>query len=78
MVTVPKEKENPYRRIDAYMADFRYPIENKTFLRKRVGDKVTFGGTDYLVSGVSQDSLELADQTNQKRTSLAYSPNPAP
>ncbi len=75
-VTVSSAKENPYRRVDGYTASFRYDLERKTFVNRRVGDKVTFGGTDYVVSEINQNELILADQTNQKKTSLTYSPAP--
>ena len=77
-VTVSKDKDNPYRRIDAYSADFRYDLEKKVFLRRRVNDKITFGGTDYIVSEVNQNELVLADQTNQKKTSLPFTASPTP
>jgi hypothetical protein len=65
----------PYRRVEAYIADFRYPPENnKTFHGRRIGDKVSFGGTDYLVVEVNQNELILADQSNQKKTSLPFTP----
>jgi hypothetical protein len=74
--TVPVTKENPYRRVDGYTAGFRYDLERKGFPNRRVGDKVTFGGTDYVVSEINQNELILADQTNQKKTSLPFKPVP--
>ena len=74
--TITVAKDNPFRRTDAYMADFRYPIENRTFLRRRVGDKVTFGGTDYLISDISQNTVGIVDQSNQRRTELNFNPAP--
>ena len=74
--TVSVSKENPFRRVDAYAADFRYDPEKKVFHGRRVNDKITFNGTDYLVSEISRNELVLADQTNQKKTSLPFTPNP--
>jgi hypothetical protein len=64
----------PYRRVDAYTADFRYDLEKKVFRARRIGDKVSFGGTDYLVVEVNQNELILSDQSNQKKTSLPFAP----
>lgn len=75
-VSVSASKENPYRRVDGYSAGFRYDLERKGFPNRRVGDKVTFGGTDYVVSEINQNELILADQTNQKKTSLPFTPAP--
>ena len=70
--TVSKEK--PYRRVDAYTADFRYDPEKRVFHVRRAGDKISFYGTDYIVAEVSQNELILADQSNQKKTPLPFTP----
>jgi hypothetical protein len=67
-------RDKPWRRVDAYAADFRYVPENKIFRGRRVGDKASFGGTDYLVVDVSQNELILSDQSNQKKNSLPFAP----
>jgi hypothetical protein len=72
--TVTVTKDKPYRRVDAYAADFRYDPEKKYFRGRRIGDKVTFNGTDYLVAEVNQNELILSDQSNQKKTSLPFAP----
>jgi hypothetical protein len=72
LVTVSRDKA--FRRVDAYAVDFRYDPEKKTFRGRRIGDKVAFGGVDYLVVEVNQNELILSDQSNQKKTSLPFSP----
>ena len=72
MVTVSHEK--PFRRVDAYSADFRYDPEKKVFRGRRIGDKLSFNGIDYTVDDVKQNELILRDQTNQKKTSLPFTP----
>jgi len=67
-------KDHPFRRPDAYAADFRYDPEKKVFRGKRAGDKVPFGGVDYVVVDVKPDELILEDQSNQKKTSLPFNP----
>jgi hypothetical protein len=66
-------RQKPYRRVDAYAADFRYDPEKKSFHNRRVGDKVSFNGTDFIVDGVSQDEVILQDQSNQKKTTRPLS-----
>jgi hypothetical protein len=66
--------EKPFRRVEAYAADFRYDPERKTFRAKREGDKVSFNGTDFTVSDVKADELVLQDQSNQKKTPLRFTP----
>ena len=67
-------KDKPFRRTDAYAADFRYPPEGKIFKGRRIGDRMTFGGLDYVVVEVNQNELILEDQSNQKKTSLPFAP----
>jgi hypothetical protein len=72
--TVTVTHDHPYQHVDAYMAGFRYDPEKKVFRDRRAGDKVTFGGTDYLVLEVNKNELILSDQSNQKKTSLPFAP----
>jgi hypothetical protein len=72
--TVSITRSQPYRRVDAYMADFRYDPEKKVFRARRNGDRVSFGGTDYVVFEVNQNELILSDQSNQKKTPLPFNP----
>lgn len=71
-VTISRGKE--YRRVDDYMADLRYDPEKKLFRSRRTGDRVSFGGTDYLIVEINQNEMVLADQSNQKKTSLPFAP----
>ena len=72
--TVSVARVQPYHRVDGYMADFRFDPERKIFHARRVGDKVSFGGTDYLVFEVNANELILSDQSNQKKTPLPFNP----
>jgi hypothetical protein len=72
--TVTVTRDKPYRRVDGYLADFRYDPEKKTFKAQREGNRVSFGGADYLVFEVSSNELILSDQSNQKKTSLPFAP----
>jgi hypothetical protein len=71
-VTVPKDQ--PYRRVDGYTADFRYDPERKVFRGRRINDRVSFGGVDYTVVEINQNVLILMDQSNQKKTALPFNP----
>jgi len=72
--TVTLTGDHPYQRVDGYLADFRYDPEKKVFTDRRAGDKVSFGGTDYVVLEVNKNELVLSDQSNQKKTSLPFAP----
>ena len=72
--TVTVTRNQPFRRVDAYKADFRYDPEKKVFRGRRIGDKVSFGGADYQVVEVNQNELILSDESNGKKTSLPFAP----
>lgn len=72
--TVSVRLGKPYREVDGYVADFVYNPEKKVFLGRRVGDKVSFGGGDYEIMDITADELILSDESNQKKTSLRFSP----
>jgi hypothetical protein len=70
--TIPRGQS--YKRADAYEADFRYDPEKKVFREKRIGDRISFGGTDYVVVEVNQNELILSDQSNERKYSLPFVP----
>ncbi len=74
--TVPVTRDQPYRRVDGYMADFRYDPEKKAYHNCRVGTKIIppFNFTDYVVTEVGSNYLVLTDQSNQKKTTLPFAP----
>jgi hypothetical protein len=66
--------DKPYRRVDGYMADFRYDLEKKSFHNRRAGDRVSFSGTDFTVDAVNENELILQDQSNLKKTTRPFTP----
>ena len=67
-------KDKPFRRADDYAADLKYPLEDKSFPDRRVGSMMTFGGENYIVVAVNADQVILSAQSNQKKTTLRYTP----
>jgi hypothetical protein len=72
--TVTVTHDQPFRRVDGYTADFRYDPEKRAFRGRRIGDTVSFGGSDYLVADVTQNELILSDVSNEKKTPLPFAP----
>ena len=71
-VTVSKDK--PFRRVDGYTADLKYDPENKKWAAQRLGADLKFYGDDYIIVAINQDSVILLARSNQKKTTLTYSP----
>ena len=67
-------KDKPFRRVDAYIAALKYSPEGKNWQDQRVGDDLKFAGDDYIVVAIDQGSVILSAKSNQKKTTLTYSP----
>jgi hypothetical protein len=72
--TVSISRDKPFRRVEGYMADLSYELEKKVFRGRRVGEKLSFGGTDYVIFDINQNEVVLTDQSNQKKTPLPFTP----
>jgi hypothetical protein len=72
--TISISKEKPFQRVDAYSADLKYDPERKTFPGRRIGSVISVGGQDYIVVAIDVDEVILSAQSNQKRTTLKYTP----
>jgi len=72
--TISISKDKPYQRVDGYMADLKYPLENKNFPGRREGDTIFFGGESYIIVAIHSDEVIISASSNQKRTTLRYAP----
>lgn len=72
--TISIAKDKPYRRVEAYTADLKYDPEKKNFPGRRIGAPISVGGLDYIVVAIDADEVILSAQSNQKRTTLRYTP----
>jgi hypothetical protein len=75
-------KDNPFRRVAGYTADFRYPPENKTWSNQRVGaglpgtPQVLIAGEAYNVVAIAKNEVVLSARSNNKKTPRPYTPAP--
>ena len=63
-------KDKPYRRVEGYIADLRYPPENnKPFLNRRKTDStlIYFAGESYKIIDIKESEVVLLQQSNQKQ-----------
>lgn len=79
-ITLARDK--PFKRVDGYMADFKYPPDNKTWLNQRVGagsagtPLITIAGEQYIVVAISKNEVVLSAKLNNKKTPRPYNPAP--
>jgi hypothetical protein len=71
-VTLSKDK--PFRRVDGCSADLKYDPEGKKWQQQRVGAVLKFADDDYIIVAINQDMVILSARSNQKKTTLTYSP----
>jgi hypothetical protein len=69
-------KDKPFRRTDGYSADLKYDLEGKKWQGQRIGADLKFAGDDNIVVAINQDTVILLARSNQKKTTLTYSPSP--
>jgi hypothetical protein len=65
---------NPYRRVDGYTADLKYPPENFAANNLRVGAQLNFAGDEYNIIAIDENDVILLAQSNQKKYVLPYTP----
>jgi hypothetical protein len=69
-------KDQPFKRVDGYMADLKYDPEKQTWIGCRVGRPLHFNGEDYNVVAISQTEVVLSAKSNQKKWPIQFNPNP--
>jgi hypothetical protein len=75
--TVEVSQDQPFRRIDGYMADLKYAPENKTWSDQRVGDSLGFNGEEYKIVAINENEVVLSAQSNSKKWTVKYTASPA-
>jgi hypothetical protein len=69
-------KDKPFRRTDGYSADLKYDPEGKKWQGQRIGADLSFARDDNIIVAINQDTVILLARSNQKKTTLTYSPSP--
>lgn len=67
-------KDRAFRRVDGYMADLKYPPENRVWSNLRVNSSLSFAGETYKVVAASKDEVVLSATSNNKKTSITFNP----
>ncbi|HWD90721.1 MAG TPA: hypothetical protein VG938_00075 [Verrucomicrobiae bacterium] len=77
--TVTIAKDQPFKRVEGYMADLRYPPENKDFRNRRKTDtsSVCFAGECYKIVDIEESEVVLLQLSNQKQWIKEFNPKNA-
>lgn len=75
-VSIPGGTNEVYKRIDGYMADLRYPPENKSWLTRRVNSQppLSFNAEEYNIVAINQNEVVLAAKSNGKKWTVKGPP----
>ncbi|MFO1476982.1 MAG: hypothetical protein U1F98_10070 [Verrucomicrobiota bacterium] len=68
-------REKPFKRVDGYMADLKYLPDGRTYMNRRVGDKVVVGGEPYNIVAITQNEVVFS-APNGKKYSRPYNAVP--
>jgi len=68
-------REKPFRRVDGHTADLRYAPENKTFMNRRVGDKILVAGEEYTIVNITENDVVVQGK-NLKKWTIKYTAVP--
>ncbi|HWI59133.1 MAG TPA: hypothetical protein VNZ22_18040 [Bacillota bacterium] len=73
-------KEQPFKRVDGYMADLRYDLEKKTWTNRRANSQppLIFNGEEYNIVAISQTEVVLSAKSNQKKWTIKANLNGTP
>lgn len=72
---VSVDRVKPYKRIDGYQADLKYQPETRSWLNRRVGDKLLFGGDEYNIVAINKTEVVMSARSGKKTTArIAVTP----
>ena len=68
-------KGKPIKRVDGYMADLKYPPENRSWVTQRVGARIRIANEDYILVVIATNEVVFSAPSGRK-TSRPYNPGP--
>ncbi len=74
-LTVRISLNNPFRRVDGYLASLKYTPDNRLFPNKREGDKILIGGEEYKIVTITENEV-IVQGNNQKKWTIKYNAVP--
>lgn len=70
-------RDKPFRRVEGYVADLKYPPENKSWSNQRLGALIRgIAGEDYKMVVIASNEVVLSALSNDKKTSIPFNPGP--
>ncbi len=71
--------DHPYRRVNGYSADLKYPPEAGWVRNaQRVDSPLVFGGANYKIVAITQSNVVVSAKSNDKKTTITFNPPTEP
>lgn len=67
---VTLKKDTPFRRVDGYLADLRYDPEKRTFLNRRVGDRLVIASEEYNIVAITENEVVVSQKLTGKKFTI--------
>jgi hypothetical protein len=74
--TVSVSSNNPYKRVDGYLADLKYDPESRTLPKERVNETFTLDNEQYKIVEITNDVVRVQSIKNTKITTIKWNGNP--
>ena len=74
--TVVVTTNEPYRRVDGYLADMRYDPESRSLLKMRVNETFTLDNDQYKIIEITNNLVRVQSVKNTKITMIKLNGNP--
>jgi hypothetical protein len=74
--TVWIDTNNPYKRVDGYLADMKYDPESRTLPKERVDETFTLDNEQYKVVEITNNLVRVQSIKNTKITTIKLNGNP--
>lgn len=63
-------RDQPYRRIEGYLADIRYDPEKRQFPGRRVGDRISLAGEEYNIVAITENEVVVSHRLTGKKSTI--------
>jgi hypothetical protein len=71
--TIALIPDHPYRRINGFIADLKYPPEAGWIRNnQRVDSPLAFGGAQYKIVAITQSNVVVSAKSNDKKTTITF------
>ena len=74
---VAVSKDHPFQRVDGYAADLRYEPEHKTWINRRVGNVLAFGGDEAQIIAITRTEVVIGTKSSVKTWAIELKGPPA-